>query len=56
MNTFAPAFAAAQVGTFPLAAGSKDASIVLAPGAYTAHISGVADSTDVALTEIYKIP
>jgi hypothetical protein len=49
--------AAAQVSAFPFATGSKDAAlgIVLAPGAYTAHVSGVNGTTGVALVEIYEI-
>jgi hypothetical protein len=41
-----------------LDAGSKDAALVLElePGIYTAQISGVGDSTGVALAEIYEAP
>jgi hypothetical protein len=37
--------------------GSKDAAIVitLAPGAYTAHVTG-ANNAGVALVEIYELP
>jgi hypothetical protein len=44
-----------QVGAFPLPLGSADAAIfqMLNPGSYTAQISGVANSTGVALAEIY---
>lgn len=50
------AFAAA--GLSPLGAGSKDAALVadLAPGAYTVHLSGVNDTTGVALIEVYEVP
>ncbi len=54
----ADAATAAQVGAFPLAAGSKDAVLVatLPPGAYTAQISGVGNpDTGVALLEVYDV-
>ena len=46
----------AQVGAFPLAGpGSLDAALVtsLAPGAYTANVSGGTNGTDIALAEVY---
>lgn len=48
----------AIVGAFPLIAGSKDAALVvsLAPGSYTAQISGVAGTTGIAIVEIYELP
>ncbi len=48
----------ANVGAFPLPAGSKDAALTLAlePGAYTAQVSGAAGGTGVALVELYEIP
>jgi len=48
----------ASTGAFTLAHGSKDAAliVVLAPGAYTAVVSGVGGLTGVALVEIYEIP
>jgi len=53
----APAIAqvASQVGAFPLAAGSADSALVqtLAPGAYSAEVTGVDPTTGVALAEIY---
>lgn len=54
----ATADAIAKVSAFPLAAGSRDAALVttLFPGSYTVHISGVLDTTGVALGEIYEIP
>lgn len=47
-----------QVGEFPLTAGGKDAALLLAlpPGAYTVHLSGVSNTTGVALIEIYEAP
>jgi hypothetical protein len=51
----APAFAA--VGAFPLNVGAKDAAIVttLAPGSYTAQISGIDSASGVALVEVYEV-
>lgn len=48
----------AKVGAFPLADSSKDAGLLLTlpPGVYTAHVSGVNQSTGVALVEIYEAP
>ncbi|HUR60162.1 MAG TPA: hypothetical protein VM029_20735, partial [Opitutaceae bacterium] len=47
--------ASAQVGAFALVPGSKDAALLLTlqPGAYTVHVTGVANGTGVALVEIY---
>jgi len=49
--------ATAQVGEFPLPAGSKDAAllITLQPGSYTVIVTGVGNTTGVALVEIYDI-
>jgi hypothetical protein len=49
--------ASAQAGAFALPANSKDAAmlITLAPGAYTAVVSGVGGATGVALVEVYTI-
>jgi hypothetical protein len=46
-----------MVGAFPLASGSADSALLLnlAPGAYTMQISGVAQSTGVALGEVYEV-
>ncbi len=46
------------VGAFNLTARSLDAALVttLAPGTYTAQISGVRSTTGVALVEIYELP
>ncbi len=52
------ASSSAQVGAFALAAGSQDAALIvhLPPGAYTAQVSGVANTTGVALVEVYELP
>ncbi len=54
----AAATAAVDAGAFPLAAGSRDAALVLnlAPGAYTLRVAGVGGATGVALAEIYLLP
>jgi hypothetical protein len=48
---------AAQVNAFALDANSKDAALLLTlpPGAYTAQVSGVGNTTGVALVEIYEV-
>lgn len=45
------------VGAFPLSAGSRDAALVatLAPGNYTAQVSGNGATTGLALLEIYEV-
>jgi hypothetical protein len=45
------------VGAFPLSSGSLDAVVLasLAPGAYTAQVSGVGGGTGVALVELYDV-
>jgi len=50
--------AAASAGAFALVPGSKDSAVVmtLAPGNYTAIVSGVAATSGVALVEVYEIP
>jgi subtilisin family serine protease/outer membrane protein assembly factor BamB len=47
-----------QVGAFAFASGSRDAALLvsLAPGSYTAQVSGVNDATGVALVEVYALP
>ncbi len=47
--------ASAQVGAFALVAGTRDAAllITLQPGSYTVHVTGVSNTTGVALVEIY---
>ncbi|MEO6244880.1 MAG: DUF1800 family protein [Opitutaceae bacterium] len=46
-----------SVGAFRLTAGSKDSALLatLAPGAYTAQVSGVGGGTGVALIEVYEV-
>ncbi len=53
----ADATAFAAVGAFPLTAGSRDAAVVttLAPGSYTAQVSGVGNTTGTALIEVYEV-
>jgi hypothetical protein len=50
--------AASRSGATPLAAGGKDAAILitLAPGVYTAVASGAGGSTGVALINVYEVP
>ncbi len=45
----------AQVGAFALPLGSKDAALLvtLQPGIYTVHVTGVGNTTGVALVEVY---
>jgi len=47
--------AAALVGAFPLAAGSKDSALLvtLPPGAYSVEVTSVSGTTGVALIEVY---
>jgi len=54
--TLANAFT--SVGAFSLDPTSKDAALLatLAPGGYTAQVSGVGGTTGVALVEIYEMP
>ena len=46
-----------SVGAFALANGSRDAALVatLAPGAYTAQVSGVNNASGIAILEIYDV-
>jgi hypothetical protein len=48
----------AGVGAFALTPGSRDAALVvtLAPGSYTAQVSGVGNTTGVAIVEVYELP
>ncbi len=48
----------AQVGAFTLPPNSRDAAILvtLDPGSYSAQVSGVGNTTGVALVEIYEVP
>lgn len=50
--------AASSVGAFPLTAGSKDAAIIatLLAGGYTVQVSGVGNTTGVAIIEVYELP
>ena len=47
----------ASVGAFALPAGSRDAAVVamLAPGSYTAQVSGVGNTTGTAIVEVYEV-
>jgi YVTN family beta-propeller protein len=49
--------AAVSVGAFALAPGSADCAVLanLSPGAYTVQVSGVGNSTGVALAEVYEV-
>ncbi|MEI6785389.1 MAG: hypothetical protein WCQ21_31205, partial [Verrucomicrobiota bacterium] len=50
--------ASVQVGAFTLPANAADAAILinLAPGAYTAQVSGIGNTTGVALIGVYEAP
>ena len=50
--------ASSSVGAFPLPGASRDAATVvtLQPGSYTVQVSGVNNTTGVALVEIYELP
>jgi hypothetical protein len=54
----AVAAAAAQVGAFPLPAGSRDAALLasLPPGAYSVQVAGVGGATGLVIVEIYEAP
>ncbi len=56
-NSAAIATAAATVGAFALPAGSADSVLLLdlAPGNYTAQVSGVGSTTGIALVEVYEM-
>jgi hypothetical protein len=51
------ASAAATAGAFPLRSGSADSALLasLAPGSYTAEVSGLNGATGVALAEVYEM-
>lgn len=57
-NSALVASAAASVGAFALTAGSADSAQIvnLSPGAYTMQVSGVGNTTGVALAEVYEVP
>ena len=48
----------ASVGAFVLPATSKDAALLvtLPPGNYSVQVSGVSNTTGVALVEVYEVP
>lgn len=50
--------AAASVGAFPLGVGSRDAALLVSlfPGSYTVQVSGVGNTSGMALIEIYEVP
>jgi hypothetical protein len=52
------ASAAVSVGAFALASGSADSAqiVSLSPGAYTMQVSGVNNTTGIALAEVYNMP
>jgi sugar lactone lactonase YvrE len=52
------ASAAASVGAFAFTPGSADSAVLvdLAPGSYSAEVSGVSGGTGVALVEVYEVP
>lgn len=54
----ATASAASAAGAFPLTPGSADSAVyvTLAPGSYTAQVTGVGGSTGVVLIEVYQVP
>jgi hypothetical protein len=47
-----------SVGAFALTTGSRDAALVttLQPGNYTAQVSGVGNTSGIALVEVYELP
>ena len=47
-----------SIGAFALTPGSRDAALVvtLPPGSYTAQVSGVGNTTGVAIVEVYELP
>jgi sugar lactone lactonase YvrE len=50
--------ASTSTGAFPLSAGGKDAAIIvtLAPGSYSAVVSGLNNGTGAGLVEVYELP
>ena len=56
-NTSALVSAATSVGAFALTRGSSDSALIvsLPAGSYSAHVSGVNNTTGVALAEIYEV-
>lgn len=51
------AITASTVGAFALTAGSKDAGLLLylEPGVYSAQVSGVGNTTGIAMVEVYEV-
>ena len=51
------AAAAVGAGAFPLTNGSKDAAMIvmLPPGGYTVHLSGVNNTTGIGIVEVYDV-
>ena len=47
-----------SVGAFALGAGSRDAALIvtLPPGTYTAQVSGLNNTTGIAIVEVYDLP
>ena len=47
-----------KAGAFPLPEGGADSALLvtLSPGPYTIQVSGVNDSTGVALAGVYELP
>lgn len=58
LDATAVAAAAAKVGAFPLAGGTKDSALLveLPPGVYTAHASSATEGAGEVLLEIYSVP
>jgi len=50
--------ASASVGAFALGAASRDAALIvtLPPGSYTAQVSGINNTSGIALVEVYDLP
>jgi hypothetical protein len=57
-NALEIARVSAQVGAFPLTTGSADSALLLdlAPGNYTAQVTGRGGEAGVALIEVYEVP
>ena len=53
-----PSFVDSATGDYTLATGSADSSVIitLAPGVYTAQVSGANNASGTALIEIYELP
>ncbi len=56
-NATAISTAASGAGAFTFASGSRDSAVLadFAPGSYTIQVSGVGDTTGVALVEVYDV-